>query len=124
MRQNLFDSVLEDCVVGAKGLKARSGAATTVSNAATVSQSIGKITTESLSTAAGANQAITITVPGMLATDIIFLTLNGGTDTNGSVEMKAVAGAGSFVITLTNRHASAAFNGTFIIAYMIVKVST
>jgi hypothetical protein len=98
------------------------GTATCVTNAATLNKRAGVITSESLATAAGASQALTITCNQVAATDLIFIDMNGGTNTTGSLEMKVVPGAGSFVITLTNRHASAAFNGTFKIAYQIVKV--
>lgn len=96
-------------------------AATCSSNAATCSRLSGIITSESLVTAAGSSQALTITNTFVAATDIVIVTQQGGTSTTGSVEVKAVPGAGSFVITLTNRHASAAFNGTFILGFQVIK---
>lgn len=109
---------------GASGKFAMGGgnlAQTCVSNAATCSRLSGVITSESLSTAAAGSQALTITNTLVAATDVILVTMNGGTSTTGTLELKAVPGAGSFVITLTNRHASAAFNGTFILSFLVIK---
>ena len=97
------------------------GTGTCVSNAVTINKRVCLVTTESLTTAAGAAQAITLTNSEIGSTDALLVTHNGGTDTNGSLEIKAVAGAGSATITLTNRHASAAFNGTFILGVMVIK---
>lgn len=97
------------------------GTGTTSSNAVTINAGAGVITTESLTTAAGASQAITLTNSFVAATDMVFVTINGGTSTTGSIEVRAVPGAGSVTITLYNRHASAAFNGTFILAFLVVK---
>lgn len=98
------------------------GAVTLVTNAGTLSAPTGKITTEALTTAAGASQALTITNAAVVPTDIILVTRNGGTDTTNSQTINAVAGTGSYVITLTNPGA-AAFNGTFILGVTILKAS-
>lgn len=116
-----IDSEGKDSAIQMNRLDIVNGTVTLSSNAGTVNAACGVITTESLSTAAGSAQALTITNSYCAATDMILVSINGGTWTTGTVDMKAVPGAGSFVITLTNRHASAAFNGTFIIAFLIVK---
>lgn len=97
------------------------GTVTLSSNAGTVNTLAGKITTESLTTAAGADATLTITCNKCAAADIVLLTRNGGTSTAGTPIFSVVPGAGSFVITLSNKHASAAFDGTFIIGFQIVK---
>lgn len=102
-------------------ISADTGAATMSSNAGTLNQIAGKITSESLTTAAGSAQALTVANSLVEATDVVIATMNGGTNTNGTLELKAVAGASQIVFTLTNRHASAAFNGTFIIGYLVIK---
>lgn len=99
------------------------GAATCSSNAATIDAQIGVITSESLTTAAGSGQALTITCSQCAATDVIQVSRNGGTSANGTPVIKAVPGDGSFVVTIDNKHASAAFNGTFIIGFTIDKVA-
>jgi hypothetical protein len=106
---------------GSAALEVESGAVTLSSNAGTLSQLAGKITTESLTTAAAGSQALTITNTLVAATDIILISRQGGTSANGTPVMKVVPGSGSFVITLDNKHASAAFNGTFIIGFLVIK---
>lgn len=97
------------------------GTVTLSTNAGTVNTLAGKITTEALTTAAGAAATLTVTDDKCAAADIVLLTLNGGTSTGGTPILSVVPGAGSFVITLSNKHASAAFDGTFIIGFQIVK---
>ena len=97
------------------------GTVTLSSNAGTLSKMAGVITTEALTTAAGSGQALTITNTLVAATDIIMVVRLGGTSANGTPIMKVVPGTGSFVVTLDNKHASAAFNGTFIIGFLVIK---
>jgi hypothetical protein len=101
-------------------LDADSGTVTLVSNAGTVSKMAGVITSEALTTAAGASQALTITNTLCASTSIILVTRSGGTSAGGTPIIKAVPGSGSFVITLDNKHASAAFDGTFILSYLLI----
>lgn len=101
-------------------LDADSGVVTLSSNAGTVSKMAGVITTESLTTAAGAAQALTITNTLCASTSIILVTRSGGTSSGGTPIIKAVPGTGSFVITLDNKHASAAFDGTFVLSFLLV----
>lgn len=97
------------------------GAVTLVSNAGTLNAIAGKVTTEALTTAAAGAQALVLTNDLVDAADIVIATINGGSSTTGSAELKAVATADTITFTLTNRHASAAFNGTFIIGYLVIK---
>ena len=97
------------------------GAVTLSSNAGTLNAIAGKVTTEALTTAAAGAQALVLTNDLVDAADIVIATINGGTSTTGSAELKAVASADTITFTLTNRHASAAFNGTFIIGYLVIK---
>lgn len=106
---------------GGAALEVETGAVTLSSNAGTLSQLAGKITTEALTTAAGAAETLTITNTLVAATDIVLVTRNGGTSDEGTPEFSVVPGSGSFVITLENRHASAAFDGTFIFGFLVVK---
>ena len=97
---------------------------TTSTNAVTINAPTGMITSEALTTAAGSAQAITLTNSYIASTDHLFVTRNGGTSTTGTLEINAVAGSGTATITLTNRHASAAFNGTFKLAFLVVRPFT
>lgn len=101
-------------------INADSGTVTLSTNAGTVSKMAGVITTESLTTAAAAGQDLTITNTLCATTSILLVTRTGGTSTTGTPVIKAVPGAGSFVITLDNKHASAAFNGTFILSFLLI----
>ena len=112
----------DDLHIAAGGkLSADAGAVALSSNAGTLNQIAGKVTTEALTTAAAGAQALTVANSLVEAGDIVIATINGGTSTTGSAELKAVAGASQIVFTLTNRHASAAFNGTFIIGFVVMK---
>jgi hypothetical protein len=108
----------------AGALSVSAGAVTLSSNAGTLSKRAGKITSEALTTAAGAAVTFTITNTLVEATDIIILTRNGGTSDEGTPEWQAIPGSGSFTILLENRHASAAFDGTFIFGFLVIKQAT
>jgi hypothetical protein len=101
-------------------LDADSGTVTLSTNAGTLSKMAGVITTEALTTAAGSAQALTITNTLCAATSIVLVTRSGGTSAAGTPIIKAVPGAGSFVITLDNKHASAAFDGTFVLSFLLI----
>lgn len=97
--------------------------ATSTSLAATASARNAVITTEALTTAAGASAAFVITNTQVAIGDIVHAQMIGGTNTAGALEIKCVAAAGSVTITLTNRHASAAFNGTFKLGVVLFKTA-
>lgn len=102
-------------------IEVETGAVTLSTNAGTLSKMAGKITSEALTTAAGAAETFTITNTLVEATDIIIVTRNGGTSDEGTPEFTVNPGAGSFTIVLENRHASAAFDGTFIFGFLVIK---
>lgn len=76
------------------------------------------VTTDSLTTAAGSSRAITITDSQITASSGIQVSWIGGTNTGGTPIIKAVPGSGSVTVTLYNNHASAAFNGTFVVSVL------
>ena len=80
----------------------------------------GVLTTDSLTTAAAGSQAITITDSQVTTASAILVTRSGGTNSAGTPIIKAVPGTGSFVLTVENKHASSAFNGTFVFSYLIL----
>lgn len=102
-------------------LDADSGTGTCSSNAVTINKMAGVITTEALTTAAAGSQALTLTNNTIAAGDMVFVQWAGGTSTGGTPIIKAVAAAGSATITLYNKHASAAFDGTFILNFFVAK---
>lgn len=105
-------------------IEVETGAVTLSTNAGTLDAIAGKITSEALTTAAGVAVTFTITNAMVAAADIILVTRQGGTSDEGTPEYTVTPGAGSFTILLENRHASAAFDGTFIFGFLVIKQAT
>jgi D-alanyl-D-alanine carboxypeptidase len=120
-------TVTDDLVVGGSAtlpeVNLDADAVTLSSNAGTITKNAARITTESLSTAHTASQALTITKTGVAAGDLAFATISGGTNSAGLPGIsKVVCTSNTVTITLTNYAASTnAFNGTFIIDLLVAK---
>lgn len=98
--------------------------ATAVSGAATLNKENGLITSEALTTAAGAEYTLTLANAGAKADDFIFVTLQNGTNTAGAPGVRtATPTAGQIVIIIHNFHATAALNGTIKIGYFTMRGS-
>lgn len=94
--------------------------ATAVAGAATLNQWAGVITTESASTAAGANYTLTITDSRIAANSQVFASVALGTATTGVPVLSQVRPAsGSVVIIVRNVDATLAFNGTLRISFVV-----
>jgi hypothetical protein len=93
---------------------------TEAANAVTANGQAGVITTSALTTAGGANYAITWTDSFIVAGSTILLTLMGGTNTTKNITLQAVPGAGSATLTIYNNTAATALNGTVIIGYQVI----
>lgn len=95
------------------------GTATASAGAATLNNRFGVITSEALTTAQDASYTLTITNSQISATDMVFASVANGTNSQGTtVVTKVTPAAGSLVIIVTNKHATAvALNGTLKIAY-------
>lgn len=95
--------------------------ATASSGAATLNKMAGVITSEALTTAAGADYTLTLTNADVAAADQVFasvqLTAAGGTPAVASV----TPAAGSIVIVVQNIHATAPFAGAIKISFLIAK---
>lgn len=105
---------------GSGGIGAKS--ATAVSGAATLNKENGLITSESLSTAAGAEYTLTITSRFAQANDFVFANVTLGSATTGAPIVRAITvTAGTIVIIVRNIHASAALNGTIKIGYFTMR---
>lgn len=93
--------------------------ATATSGAATLNKGSGVITSEALSTAAGATYTLTITDSTIVATDQVLASVQLGTATTGTPVVTTVTPAnGSLVIVIQNIHASAALNGTIKVTFV------
>lgn len=106
-----------------RGFGSDVGAASASAGAATVNDLIGMVTTEALTTAQNAVYTLTITNDKIAATDLVFVTLGNGTNTQGTPTVtRVVPGASSVAIKVSNLHATAeALNGTLKIGFMVIK---
>lgn len=96
--------------------------ATASSGAATLNKSAGVITSESLSTAAGSSYTLTLTDSAVAAADQVMASVALGTSTQGTPQIVSVTpAAGSVVIVVKNIHATQAFNGTILVAFVRFK---
>lgn len=103
-------------------LDADSSTATATAGAATLSKMAGVVTSEALTTAAGADYTLTLTNTVVAAGDIVLASVDNGTNTTvGLAVNRVTAGAGSATILIRNTHASAALNGTIKISFLVVK---
>ena len=96
--------------------------ASATAGAATLNKMAGVITSEALTTAAGAQYTLTLTNSDIAATDQVFASVQDGTATAGTPAIATVTpGAGQVVIVVQNIHASAALNGTIKISFAVFK---
>lgn len=96
--------------------------ATATAGAATLSKLSGKVTSESLTTAAAAEYTLTVTNTRVAAADIAFASVANGTNSAGSpAVVRVTPGAGSLVVVVRNVHASAALNGTIVVSFVVLK---
>ena len=99
------------------------GTGTATAGAVTLNAYSGKITTEALTTAQDALYTLTITNNKIAAADLVFASVANGTNAQGTTVIKSIApAAGSVVIIVANKHATAeALNGTLKISFHVVK---
>jgi len=98
---------------------------TAAAGAATLHAFAGKVTSESLTTAQNAIYTLTLTNENITADSIVLVTVGNGTNTQGTPMVGIVTpGAGSAVIRVINKHATAeAFNGTIVVSFQVIKVA-
>lgn len=98
-----------------------SNTATTSSNAATITKYAVVVTTESLTTAAGSSQALTLTLAGVAAGDLAFVTGAGGGNTREHIAYKAITSTNTVTVTVSNIGPTNALNGTLIFNLWVLK---
>jgi hypothetical protein len=101
-----------------------SGILAAVTGAATMNQDAGTITSDYLTVAAGATYTLTVGCDSVTSNSVVQVTMSFGTNTTGDPTLNTVAvgqtpGQASFVIVVTNRHASVALNGTLKFAFVV-----
>lgn len=121
----LLDSANDVSIASGKKLAILdNGTASATGGAATLAKYAGVITSEALTTAAGAAYTLTLTNSRITATDIVLASVQNGTNTQGVVVMGLVTpGSSQVVITVRNEHASQAFNGTIKISFLVIKTA-
>ena len=115
------ENSLRNMIVGLEGIASEIGTATATAGAATCNDLIGKITTESLTTAAGVEYTLTITNSQVAAGDIVFASVDALTSAGTPGIGGCKVTANTIVITVTNLHTSAAFDNVIQVNYMVVK---
>lgn len=96
--------------------------ATAVAGAATLAKTSGVITTEGLTTAAGATYTLTLTNSKIGVGDQVYVSVANGTNTAGMPCVTTVTpAANSVVIVVQNIHAADALNGTLKISFALLK---
>jgi len=106
---------------GALTLDTGTKTATAVAGAATLAKDAGVITSEALTTAAGATYTLTLTNSSIAAADQVFVSVSPVAGTGTPVVASVIPAAGSVVIVIQNIHASAAFNAAIKISFMVLK---
>jgi len=122
----ILDGVAQQSLAFAAGkqLKLDAGTASAVAGAATVSKQAGVVTSEALTTAAGATYTLTLTNTLVAATSIVLASVSDGTNSQGTLTVgKITPGAGSVTIGVRNAHATEALNGTIKIAFAVFNPS-
>lgn len=101
------------------------GTATATGGAATLAATTGKVTSEALTTAQNAIYTLTITNSAVAAADVVVASVANGTNSAGTPMIgKVTPGAGTLVIEVINKHASAvAFNGTVVVSFAVTKAA-
>lgn len=95
--------------------------ATNRSTGVTLSKVCGSITTHTASLAAGASATFTVTNTAVEIGDVVVVSIrSGATNKETSVAVTTVA-AGSFQLTVHNRHASTAETGAIVINFAVIK---
>ena len=98
------------------------GAATAVAGAATLNTAMGTITSESITTAAGAPYTLTLTNNHISTATAVLVTVDNGTNNTAGIEVGRITpGNGTATILVWNRHATAPLNGTLKISFVVVR---
>lgn len=101
-------------------LKVGFGTGTCSSNAVTINTASGLITTESLSTAAGSTQAITLTSNKIQTGDIVMAMVDPGSSAGTPTVVNTAVSASTAVFLVKNVHATNALNAAIKIMFVVL----
>lgn len=102
------------------GTKTATSSGTGATGTVTLNKLSGVITTPSLTTAAGATHTLTVTDSAIEAGDLVFASV-GTAGTGTPAVASVVVSAGQVIIVVQNIHASAAFNNTLVLNFLVIK---
>ena len=92
---------------------------TSTANAATSNTLSGRIVTEALTTAAGANYTMTLTNSAITALSQMQVAVYSGTNTTPGLMVFSVTPAAGSAVILIRNNGTVALNGTIVIAYQV-----
>lgn len=92
---------------------------TTVGFAVTINKMAGVITTEALTTAGGASQAIVLTNSAIATTSVLHVQVQGGSNTTQNISFVATPGAGTATINIFNNTDATALNGSIVFSFVV-----
>ena len=105
-----------------RAIKIPTSTGSATSGAASVEGELVSITSEAITTAAGATYTLTITNSRVSASSTCLASVRFGTSTTGvPVITRITPASGSVVVVLQNIHASAAFNGTLKLDLLVLN---
>lgn len=120
--EKVTTETLKNYIVGGNIANPSTRTATASAGAATLNSGYGVVTSEALTTAAGAVYTLTLTNSAIAATDVVLVTVGNGTNTTVGPSLAGVTpAAGSVTIVVRNTHASSALNGTIKVAFSVIK---
>lgn len=94
--------------------------ATNRTTGVTINSTVGQITTNNASLAAGAEAKFTVTNSYVTAKSVVLINAASGQTADTSVPIVTAVADGSFVIQLTNLHASTADTGAMVINFVVL----
>lgn len=81
----------------------------------------GAVTSEALTTAAGADYVLTLTNPNIASNSVVVASAANGTNTTEGLSVQRIQpAAGSVVIRVRNSHATVALNGTIVVSFAVI----
>ncbi len=107
--------------LAADGTITATATGTSGTSTVTLSKPLGTITTDAITTAAAATHVMTVTNTLVGTGSIIVASINQNGSTGLPVITSIEPGSGTFVIRITNLHATAAFNAALKINFVVVK---
>lgn len=108
-------------VVGALALTTHN-TATAVAGAATLDAMSGVVTSEAVTTAAGATYTLTLTNNQIAAADVVLVSVAAG-GTGMATVARVTPAAGSVAIIIQNIAGAAAFNAALKISFVVIKAT-